>query len=148
MVFCLISFPYEFSIGVGFYFYVKSQKRVAPPSPKKELYLFILIVIYSSLQLYWALLTIKEGDTRIYREIEATGFFAIIEYIRFTFSLILSILATQYLNNIKQQNKRSVKEHKTVQWLFSLSKLAMLSGVSARELSDHINTIHKCNVSE
>ncbi len=112
-------YPYDYLIATGFYFYVKSQitQKEKTPYYKKENYLFIPTIIYGLLQSYWYFIRIKEGDSRIIREVEASGFYTINEFVRFTFSLILGLLTINFLNRIKTNYKLSSKENKNIRWL-------------------------------
>lgn len=112
-----IFYPYEFLLGVGFYFYIKSQKPLKPPTYKKEFYLFIPAIIYGLLELYWSIIAVFEISPRIYRELEDNGIFTVVEYTRFAFNLTLGILAFRYVQKIKQEGKLNPKETRHVQWL-------------------------------
>ena len=238
-------YPYEFLLGVGFYFYIKSQEKSEVPLYKKEFYWFIPALIYMLLNLYFYAISIQDSGNHIYLELERSGFYIVIEYIRFIFNIILGFLAIRFLNKKKVPSGLSTKDNRRLHWLFlfarvfiaynllsllltiitflldltsilalnlfyltfllntvfiywigyvgftkysmvlsniglnapshdqkrkqfiekkltkameveelftqmdfSLSKLAMVTKISQKELSDHINTIHKCNVSE
>jgi len=239
----LIPYPYEYLIGTGFYFYIKSQWKVPKPAYQREFYLFIPALAQWLLELYWSILSIQQGDNNIYRELESSGFFAVNEILRFIFYGVLGFLTIQFLAKAQKPHKPSTREKSNRQWLglltrvfiayvllsllltcivfliapthvitlysfyltfftntlliywigfmgfrkpnilfvtytlekkakgekyhqieeklvqlmeaeeqfkspdFSLSKLALLSGVASKELSDHIHTHHKCNVS-
>jgi len=118
-----IPYPYEFLIGVGFYFYIKSHKKLEPPFYKKEFFLFIPALIYCLLNVYFYFISIQENSNRIYRELESSGFFLAVEYIRFIFNIILGVLTFLFLSKIKKANILSTKDSKRLNWLFLFSKV-------------------------
>ncbi|MCV6608328.1 MAG: hypothetical protein OIF32_08955, partial [Campylobacterales bacterium] len=92
-------YPYEFLMGVGFYFYIRSQILLPEKSNfiKKHCYVFIPAVLYGISLLTCYVILIKEGNSDIIRDIEATGFYTTIEFIRFTFNLLLGYTAITFL---------------------------------------------------
>lgn len=124
-----IPYPYEFLMGIGFYFYIKSQKKTEAYSYKKEAYLFIPAIIYCLLEIYFYYISIKEGGNTIYRKLENSGFFTIVEFTRFIFNLTLGILTILFLNKLKQKNKLSSKENRSMNLLFLFSKFFILYSI-------------------
>lgn len=118
-----IPYPYEFLMGVGFYFYIKSQKKSEPSIYKREFFWFIPALIYALLNVYFYSISIQEDSNRIYRELERSGFFLVMEYVRFIFNLILGVLAIRFLNKIKATNSLSAKDNRRLNWSFLFSRV-------------------------
>lgn len=118
-----IPYPYEFLMGVGFYFYVKSHKNSESSIYKKEFFWFIPALIYSLLDVYFYSISIQEDSNRIYRELESSGFFLVIEYIRFIFNVILGVLAIRFLSKIMTTIELSTKDNRRLNWLFLFSRV-------------------------
>lgn len=118
-------YPYEFLIGTGFYFYIKSQiiKQEKIPFYKKESYLFIPTILYGLFLLYCYLIIIADGNSTIVREVEATGFYTIIEFARFGFNLSLGFIAIIFLRKTLLEHKFSSKASKNIKWLILFSKV-------------------------
>lgn len=118
-----IPYPYEFLIGIGFYFYIKSYEKSEPSVYKKEFFWSIPAFIYALLEVYFYAISIQEDSNRIYLKLERSGFFLAIEYIRFIFNIILGVLAIRFLNKIKKTNTLSTKDKRRLDWLFLFSSV-------------------------
>ncbi len=118
-------YPYDYLIGTGFYFYIKSQiiEKEEVPVYKRESYLFIPAILYGLFDLYCYYFLLKDENSTIIRDIEATGFYTINEFVRFTFNLVLGLLAIRFLKRICMNHKFSPKISKNIKWLNLFSKV-------------------------
>ena len=85
--------------------------------------MFIPALIYAILEMYFYAISIGEGSSRIYRELGSSGFYFLIEFIRFIFNIILGILAIQFLVRIKKVDALSTKDSRQLNWLILFSKI-------------------------
>jgi len=118
-----IPYPYEFLMGIGFYFYIKTHKKSEPSICKRESFLYIPALIYALLNVYFYSISIHENSNRIYRELERSGFFLVMEYIRFIFNLTLGVLAIRFLNKTKVISVLSNKDTRRLNWSLHFSRV-------------------------
>ncbi|MBW1296323.1 helix-turn-helix domain-containing protein [Aquimarina litoralis] len=118
-----IPYPYEFLIGIGFYFYIKSYEKSESSIYQKEFFWFVPAFIYAVLEVCFYLISIQEDSNRIYLKLESSGFFLMIEYIRFIFNIILGVLSVRFLNKKRENNNLSTKDKRKFDWLFLFSKV-------------------------
>lgn len=114
----LFPFPYKWLIGVGFYFYIKSQFPVFNNEQahyKKEWYLFLPALIYLILKSYWFAISVSENSYRITALIVNSGFFRIHEFFILFFTLFMGVFALKFIQ--EQEENIIIKSVTAIQWL-------------------------------
>ncbi|MDY8135697.1 helix-turn-helix domain-containing protein [Aquimarina sp. 2201CG5-10] len=118
-------FPYKYLIGVGFYFYVKSNFKQTTKKRYhiKEFYLFIPAIVYALLRSYWFSIAVKENSFRITKVVVDSNFFRINEIVYLVFTMILILVILKFLKTKEQTFSAHRRQHKNLQWLKRFSKV-------------------------
>ena len=113
-----VPIPYKYLIGVGFFFYIKSNitKQGKVLYSRREYFLFVPAIIYGILRLYWYILFISRLNSSIIFEVYKTRFFTYNEFVYLTFNLCLALFALKWLN--QYNNKVSTSGKKPQNWLW------------------------------
>ncbi len=115
-------FPYKYLIGVGFYFYIKSQiEKKAYVISFVEYLLFIPAILYGILRAYWYVMLHSGIDEYIFYRVYQTGFFLYNDFVYLTFNLILMIYILGFINKNKEIIKGSLSIRKNWEWLSTFS---------------------------
>ncbi|WP_027391694.1 MULTISPECIES: helix-turn-helix domain-containing protein [Aquimarina] len=115
-------FPYKYLIGVGFYFYIKSQiEKKAYVISFVEYLLFIPAILYGILRTYWYVMLHSGIDEHIFYRVYQTGFFLYNDFVYLTFNLILMIYVLGFINKNKDQIKGSLSIRKNWEWFSTFS---------------------------
>ncbi|WP_108804043.1 AraC family transcriptional regulator [Aquimarina sp. Aq107] len=115
-------FPYKYLIGVGFYFYIKSQiEKKASVVSFVEYLLFIPAILYGILRAYWYVMLHSGIDEYIFYRVYQTGFFLYNDFVYLTFNLILMIYILGFINKNKEIIKGSLSIRKNWEWLSTFS---------------------------
>ncbi len=111
-------FPYKYLIGVGFYFYIKSQinKKIDVISSIEYL-LFIPAILYGILRAYWYVMLHSGIDEYIFYRVYQTGFFLYNDFAYLIFNLLLMISVLGFIKKNKDRIKGSVSIRKNWEWL-------------------------------
>ncbi|WP_405206818.1 helix-turn-helix domain-containing protein [Aquimarina sp. LLG6339-5] len=115
-------FPYKYLIGVGFYFYIKSQiEKKACAISFAEYLLFVPAVLYGILRAYWYVMLHSGIDEYIFYRVYQTGFFLYNDFVYLIFNLILMIHVLGFINKNKDKIKGSLSIRKNWEWLSTFS---------------------------
>ena len=108
--------PYKYLIGVGFFFYIKSNVTHQGKTLyfSREYFLFIPAILYGILRMYWFILSITGINPSIIFEVYQTGFFTYNEFVYLLFNLLLVIAILKWLNRLK--DKVNVSGQKLIHW--------------------------------
>lgn len=115
-------FPYKYLIGVGFYFYIKSQiSKEENLIAKQEYLLFLPALLYALLRLYWYIILHSGIDEYIFYNVYQSGFFTYNEFASLIFNLVLLYFAIQFLNRNSKRIKGLHKVRKNWNWLLKFT---------------------------
>ncbi|OJJ14705.1 hypothetical protein BKI52_41445 [marine bacterium AO1-C] len=117
--------PYEYLIGVGFFFYIKSNitdqgKVLFTP---KEYLLFIPAILYAVLRSYWFILKVTGINPSIIFDVYQTRFFTYNEFVYLLFNLCLVILALRWVSHHQDRLNLSGQKLRHWQWLKHFSRV-------------------------
>lgn len=117
-----IPFPYKYLIGVGFYFYIKSQiSKDEQIITRQEYLLFLPAILYGILRAYWYVNLHTGIDENIFLNVYKTGFFVYNEFAYLIFNLILLFFTIQFLKKNRMKIKGLHKVQKNWNWLLKFS---------------------------
>ncbi|WP_377766527.1 helix-turn-helix domain-containing protein [Croceitalea marina] len=115
-------FPYKYLIGVGFYFYIKSQVfKDKNTILKKEYLLFLPALFYGVLRMYWYVNLHTGIDKDIFFKVYKTGFFVYNEFAYLIFNLVLVFFSIRFLRRNSTEIKGLRKVRKNWNWLLKFS---------------------------
>ncbi|WP_299216675.1 helix-turn-helix domain-containing protein [uncultured Aquimarina sp.] len=114
-------FPYKYLIGVGFYFYIKSQIKNVKVIPSMEYLLFVPAILYGMLRAYWYVMLHSGIDEYIFYRVYQTGFFLYNDFAYLIFNLLLMISALRFIKKNKDVIKGSMSIRKNWEWLSTFS---------------------------
>jgi len=117
--FTSLPIPYKYLIGVGFFFYIKSNitDQERPLYSSKEYLLFIPAILYSILRTYWFILKVTGINSHIIFEVYQTRFFTYNEFVYLSFDLLLTIFAIRWLKKHGPRINLSGQKLKNWHWL-------------------------------
>ncbi len=115
-------FPYKYLIGVGFYFYMKSQVSKDENSIAwQEYLLFLPALFYGILRTYWYITMHTGIDKNIFFKVYTTGFFVYNEFAYLTFNLILLFFTIRFLKRNSTKIRGLHKVKKNWNWLLKFT---------------------------
>ncbi len=119
-------FPYKYLIGVGFYFYIKSQiSKDENIIAKHEYFLFLPALLYTILRTYWYINLHTGINKNIFLNVYKTGFFVYNEFVYLIFNLLLLFFAIRFLKRTSTQIKGFNTARKNWRWLLKFSYVFM-----------------------
>ena len=119
--------PYKYLIGVGFYFYIKSQIRQKEGAISRvEYLLFLPAFFYGGLRTYWYVMVHSGIDKDLFWRVYQSGFFIYNEYVYLLFSLVLAALAVQFLKKNRGKIGGFNIVRKNWEWLLRFSRAFIL----------------------
>ncbi len=117
-----LPFPYKYLIGVGFYFYIKSQiSKEEKVITKYDYLLFLPAFCYGLLRTYWYVMLHSGIDKDIFWNVYQSGFFIYNEYEYLIFNLLLLSFTVKFIKRNKTQLKGANITRKNWDWLLRFS---------------------------
>ncbi|WP_298420329.1 helix-turn-helix domain-containing protein [uncultured Kordia sp.] len=124
----LLPIPYEWCIGLGFYYYIKSQFSSLHKKfeLKKEVYLWIPAILFTLLKTYLFLVAIAFNDYSLTSILITAGFFKLYGFLYLFFNLVMGLISLQIIRKQEKTNF-AFKHKKNIRFLSIITYVFVLT---------------------
>ncbi len=130
----LLPIPYEWCIGLGFYYYIKSQFPSLQKEfeLRKEVYLWVPAILFTLLKTYLFFVAIVFNDYSITSVLITAGFFKLYGFLYLFFNLVMGLISLQILRkqekiNLAFKHKKSIRFLRILSYVFILTSSLSIS---------------------